>query len=107
MTAPLDIDCGLPIDEVVRLNQRPGLHGVHCTLCDRLFDGVDAPLRLDEAVMRMKTAVCPSCGKRRHLHLLMPWRYRAVLVQRVRREQAAEAVRQVADRYIARDGGTP
>jgi len=101
----LSFDCGLSADEVIRLNARPGLHGMICRQCNDLFDGFDTPCRLDEAIMRMRTAECPTCSAgSRDLGLLMPRAYRDALVIKARNQAKVEAVRRVADLYIGRDG---
>ena len=88
--------------DLLRLDALPGMHGAHCTKCKRLFDAFDTPSQLDEALMRMKTLVCPQCGKRGNLMLLMPWVYREMVAKQVAEEDAREAVRQTADKYIHR-----
>lgn len=88
--------------DLFRLERHPGMHGVHCTKCDRLFDAFDTPTRLDEGLMRMKSLTCPSCGKRKHLNLLMPYKYREMASAFVAREAERERIRQIADKYISR-----
>lgn len=78
------------------------MHGIHCESCDYLFDGFDTPAPLSDALMRMRTLVCPICGDRRRLMLLMPKSYRAQVLARVEREERKEAARQIADKYIPR-----
>jgi hypothetical protein len=92
--------------DIVRLSERPGLHGCHCTKCDRLFDAHDTPCRLDDGLMRIETLRCPTCRGRKHLMLLLPHRYRAMVAEAVAREVAAEATRRIADKYISRYGST-
>jgi len=94
----------LPLEpsDLLRLADHPGLHGAHCTKCDRLFDAFDTPMRLDEAVMRMKGMSCPRCGKRKHLLLLMPSKYREMMEKQIADEAKCESIRQTADKYIPR-----
>jgi len=88
--------------EQVRLESSPGMHGAHCRRCDYLFDAFDTPQPLNDAIMRMKTARCPKCRKSDKLFLLMPFKYREMVAERVIAEERREAVRQVADKYIQR-----
>ncbi len=88
--------------DLVRIKASPGLHGCHCEKCNRLFDAFDAPLAMDEAVMRMKVLRCPECGSRKHLMVMMHHRYVELAQQELDREAERERVRQIADRYIER-----
>jgi DNA-directed RNA polymerase subunit RPC12/RpoP len=88
--------------DLVRLELNPGLHGAMCMSCKYLFDAYDTPAPLDDVLMRMKTLRCPSCGKRKHLHLLMPWKYREMVAAEIEAEAKREAVRTVADKYVPR-----
>jgi DNA-directed RNA polymerase subunit RPC12/RpoP len=88
--------------DVLRIKSMPGLHGCHCIKCDRLFDAFDAPLPMDEAVMRMATIRCPACGKRKHLVVMMHHRYVEMAQVALDEETERERVRQVADRYMPR-----
>ncbi len=93
-----------PVDrsDIARLEARPGMYGINCAPCDYLFDAFDAPTPLSDALMRMRTLVCPRCGERGGLMLLMPKSYRALVLASVEREERKEAVRQIADKYIPR-----
>lgn len=88
--------------EQVRLKAAPGMHGAHCRRCNYLFDAYDTPQPLDDVIMRMETMRCPRCRKRDNLFLLMPFKYREMVAERVAAEDRHEAVRQVADKYISR-----
>lgn len=88
--------------DVARLEAMPGMHGINCTPCDYLFDAFDTPTRMQDALMRMRTLVCPICGERGGLLLLMPEAYRDQVLAKVEREERKEAVRQIADKYIPR-----
>lgn len=88
--------------EQIRPEASPGLHGAHCHRCDYLFDAFDTPQPLNDAIMRLETTHCPNCRKRDKLFLLMPFKYREMVANRVLSERRREAVRQVADKYISR-----
>lgn len=89
--------------DILRLKQRPGLHGALCTGCDYLFDAHDTPSRLGDVVMQLKTIECPRCETRKNLLLLMPFKYMMLMEHRVAIEIKRENVRQTADKYIPRN----
>jgi len=88
--------------DLLRLDLRPGLHGAHCTRCDRLFDAYDTPAPLADVLARVKTMICGECGERDKLMLLMPHKYREMVADAIRKAEAREALMRKVDKYIPR-----
>ena len=88
--------------DLLRLKQRPGLHGAHCRACNYLFDAYDTPAPLNDVVMRLKTMRCPRCDSRENVDVVMPWKYVELVEVEIAADDRREAVRQLADKYISR-----
>ncbi len=89
-------------EDLARLKASPGLHGARCPKCDYLFDAYDTPAPINDVLARLRGMRCPSCGKKRGLGLLMPWKYQERVEAKIVAEERREEVRKTADKYISR-----